>query len=315
MLDNDDRPSRRRRGKTVVSNSANAEKARSVDSRHNEPDRPTRSDKTGIQPGTPILQENKALAINTSQGDVNPVICSASVGTRSVERTPSVDQTSVNSSATTDSRVPEDSSTFQDGRVLNWLGVSVNQQVDYGRWSEQEASLHINVLELLGILKGLQTFASRLQGRNVIICGDITTSLAYMRKMGGIKSPIMSEMTVNIWELAQKYHIYLIVEHAPGESNQEADHLSRLFQSDKTEAMEWRLNKNHFNRIQSECGPMGTDLFASHLNAQLLNYIPWKEDHHKMDAFHYQWQDGDYGFPPFAVISPALCNVRRDKNG
>ncbi|MCP4257747.1 MAG: reverse transcriptase-like protein, partial [Planctomycetes bacterium] len=146
---------------------------------------------------------------------------------------PSVDQTSVNSSATTDSRVPEDSSTFQDGRVLNWLGVSVNHQVDYGRWSEQEASLHINVLELLGILKGLQTFASRLQGRNVIICGDITTSLAYIRKMGGTKSPIMSEMTVNIWELAQKYHINLIVEHVPGELKQEADHLSRLFQSDK----------------------------------------------------------------------------------
>ena len=36
----------------------------------------------------------------------------------------------------------------------------------------------------------------------------------------------MSGMTVNIiWELAQKYHINLIVEHIPGELNQEADHL------------------------------------------------------------------------------------------
>ncbi|MCP4257748.1 MAG: hypothetical protein GY774_09515 [Planctomycetes bacterium] len=58
---------------------------------------------------------------------------------------------------------------------------------------------------------------------------------------------------------------------------------------------------------------MGIDLFVSHLNAQLPNYITWKKYHHKMDAFHYPWQDGDYAFPPFAVISRVLRKVRRNK--
>ncbi|MCP4493510.1 MAG: hypothetical protein GY820_40335 [Gammaproteobacteria bacterium] len=107
-------------------------------------------------------------------------------------------------------------------------------------------------------MKGLQTFASCLQGRNVIICGDITTSLAYICKMRGTRSLIMPGMTVNIWELAQKYHINLIVEHVPGELNQEADHLSCLFQSDKTETTEWQLNTRQFNRIQSKWGSLGS---------------------------------------------------------
>ena len=68
-----------------------------------------------------------------------------------------------------------------------------------------------------------------------------------------------------------------------------------------------------FNWIQSKWGPLGTYPFASHLNAQLPNYIAWKEHHHRMNAFHHHWQEKEYAFPPFAVICRVLCQVRRGK--
>ncbi len=92
LLDKDDLVSSgQQKRKPVVSDSADAKICWSIVSRDNGPDRPARSNKTSIQPGTPVLQENTALAINTSQGDVNAIACNTTVRTESTGRTPSVD--------------------------------------------------------------------------------------------------------------------------------------------------------------------------------------------------------------------------------
>ena len=202
---------------------------------------------------------------------------------------------------------------FQTDASLTGWGVKVDDQVDYGRWTSEESKLHINTLELLGIYKGLQTFASSLTNRNVIICGDNITSLAYINKMGGTRSARMSEMAIDIWRLAQRFHINLEIEHVPGELNREADHLSRLYQEGLNETTEWRLNKSQFNLLVRRWGPFERDLFASHWNHQLPNYITWKDQHHTMNAFHHQWINGDYLFPPFSLIGRVLRKIRQDK--
>ena len=61
---------------------------------------------------------------------------------------------------------------------------------------------------------------------NLVVCGDNTTSLAYIRKKGGTHNKVMTKITIQIWELALENNINLEVEHVPGEDNQEADHLS-----------------------------------------------------------------------------------------
>ena len=65
--------------------------------------------------------------------------------------------------------------------------------------------------------------------------------------------------------------------------------------------------------LSQEMGPFERDLFASHWNHQLPNYITWKDQHHTMNAFHHQWINGDYLFPPFSLIGRVLRKIRQDK--
>ena len=130
---------------------------------------------------------------------------------------------------------------------------------------------------------------------------------------GGTHSARMSEMAIDIWRLAQRFRINLEIEHVPGELNREADHLSRLYQEGLNETTEWRLNKSQFNLLVRRWGPFERDLFTSHWNHQLPNYITWKDQHHTMNAFHHQWINGDYLFPPFSLIGRVLRKIRQDK--
>lgn len=202
---------------------------------------------------------------------------------------------------------------FQTDASLSGWGVKLGDKVAYDKWSQEDSHLHINVLELLAIFKGLKIFASSLKGQNVLICGDNTTSLAYIRKMGGTRSALLTQITIDIWELAQSHSFNLEVEHVPGEHNQEADYLSRLHQVGLSETTEWRLNRGQFNRINSRWGPLRSDLFASHSNTHLPDYITWMEPHCRRNAFHHQWEDRDYAFPPFALLGRVLRKVHLDK--
>ncbi len=142
-----------------------------------------------------------------------------------------------------------------DASLTGW-GVSVDQQVDYARWSKQEASLHINIPELLGIVKGLLTFASRLQGQHDQ--SGIHTQDRRNKESHNVRND--SEYNMGTGPK---------ISHQPDsrtyprrvKSGSRSPALPCLFQSDKTETTEWQLNKRQFNRIQSKWGP-----FASHLN-------------------------------------------------
>lgn len=53
-----------------------------------------------------------------------------------------------------------------------------------GLWSEEESTLHINVLELRAIRLALQHFQGILHGRTVTVMADSTTALAYITHQG-----------------------------------------------------------------------------------------------------------------------------------
>ena len=106
-------------------------------------------------------------------------------------------------------------------------------------------------------------------------------------------------------------HKQVEVQHVPGVENVIPDYLSRIHCW--TETKDWKLNRQEFNKIWGRWGPLRTDLFASHWNHQLKEYIVWREDHHMINAFYYRWRDGDYAFPPFSIIDKVLNKVRLDK--
>ena len=65
--------------------------------------------------------------------------------------------------------------------------------------------------------------------------------------------------------------------------------------------------------LNKHLGPLKRDLFASPWNAQLGNFFSWKLSHHQMNAFHYQWMDGDYAFTPFTLAGKVLRKIRRTR--
>lgn len=196
-----------------------------------------------------------------------------------------------------------------DASDLGW-GATLGSQAAHGKWDHQEILLHINVKELLAVQKGLTSLGVGLSNQSLVIGADNMSCLAYIRKMGGVRNVQMSQLARQIWELAQSRRLNLVTHYIPGLLNTRPDYLSRICQD---ENKEWMLNRKEFNMIRREWGPLTRDLFASHRAHQLPQYITWEEDHVMRNAFHHQWLDGDYAFPPFAVIGRVLSKVRRDR--
>ena len=112
-------------------------------------------------------------------------------------------------------------------------GAHLNEIVLSGLWSNKEAQLHINVLELKAVLLALKGFQEHLQGQRVLICSDNSTVVSYMNK----------EMCALIWRIlafTNSRRIQIRARHVPGSLNVIADSLS---QRDKVIQTEWSLHQ------------------------------------------------------------------------
>ena len=104
---------------------------------------------------------------------------------------------------------------FTDASQKGW-GAHLNQIVLSGLWSNKEAQLHINVLELKAVLLALKGFQEHLQGQSVLICSDNSTVVSYLNKEGGTHS---IEMCVLIWRIlafTNSRRIQIRARHVPG---------------------------------------------------------------------------------------------------
>lgn len=126
------------------------------------------------------------------------------------------------------------------------------------------------------------------------------TAVAYINKMGGTKSPILTQVAKKIWEFCLSQQITITAEHLPGLQNQTADSESRkVFENSSNN---WKLNTEVFSQITKLIGPISLDAFAERLNAQVVNYVSLKPDPmaKAVDAFMIKWRDQqDYAFPHF----------------
>ena len=74
--------------------------------------------------------------------------------------------------------------------------------------------------------------------------------VAYIKRMGGTTSPMLSRLTKDLWLWCMERNIMLQAQHLPGVLNSIADRESRTW-SDRSE---WRLSKTLFQRNQSLAG-------------------------------------------------------------
>jgi ribonuclease HI len=174
-----------------------------------------------------------------------------------------------------------------------------------GKWTLVEHQYHSNILELLAVLYGLRALLGDVTGQHIHVRSDNTTAIAYITKMGGIKSVLCDSVAQDIWKWAQIKNCWITASHIPGSQNVVADSLSRKFDEEK----EWKLDKSVFKNIIAVWPKPTIDLFASRTNKQLDKYVSWKPDPYALyvDAFTMCWTNYySYLFPPFNQTSSTV---------
>ena len=198
-----------------------------------------------------------------------------------------------------------------DASSVGWGYVFENQKVG-GRWSVNECSLHINVLELLAIKVAISVLLVFLPGKHVLIQSDSSTAVSYISKFGGIKSPECNKVAKEIWQMCIDNNIWLTCSHIPGVTNL-ADEPSRKFRDE----LEWSLSIEIFNKICNVWGEPKIDLFATRLNAKVPLFCSWKPDPDAkfIDCFTIDWSafQSVYVFCPFSLLGRSVQKIQLDK--
>jgi len=131
-----------------------------------------------------------------------------------------------------------------DASAHGWGGMRGEQRTG-GRWNQQEASHHINYLELLAVLLTRKALCGKCANLHIRVQCDNTTAVCYRNNMGGSKSPDCNSVAGQIWDYCVERNIWISASHLPGCENTEADRESRNF-NDRTE---WQLQSDIYYSI------------------------------------------------------------------
>ena len=158
---------------------------------------------------------------------------------------------------------------FSDASLQGW-GAHLEELQVAGLWSPEEASQHINGLELKAVWLGLQHFKKILAGKVVVSMCDNSTVVSHILNKGGTKSKKLCQQTVEMLSWAHQNNIQLLAKYVPGIRNVLADQLSRRNQ---TLPSEWSLHPQICKQIWKTWDTPWIDLFTTKTNHQLPVYM------------------------------------------
>jgi len=194
---------------------------------------------------------------------------------------------------------------FSDASGTGW-GAHLGEATAGGHWKEDEAALHINTKELLGVEKALRTFKDQLQGKRVVSMTDSMTAKAYVEHAGG-PDLLRTQIARRIWALAVEMDILLSSEWLPGSANEIADKESRVQPRD-----DWMVKRETFRFIDGKWGQHDVDRFADDLNAQTrcFNSRRGCPGSAGVDAFGQDWAGSlSWACPPLALVGRTLRHI------
>ncbi|XP_067214193.1 uncharacterized protein [Linepithema humile] len=200
---------------------------------------------------------------------------------------------------------------FSDACLTGW-GAFCNGTGAHGNWSIKEQSLDINHLELRAALLALKSFAGDLTNQQILLRVDNTTALAYINRMGSVKSTTLHELATEFWKWCEDRDLWVVAAYIASKENKEADILSRQINEDT----EWTLADYAFKQITKVFGFPEIDLFASRINTKCKKFCAWDRDPEAVvsDAFTINWENLKfYAFPPFSIIGKVLQKIRNNK--
>lgn len=198
-----------------------------------------------------------------------------------------------------------------DASLIGW-GATMGDDAISGIWSENQSSLHINVLELTAVHNAVQHWKDKLSNKNVLIETDSTTVVSYIRRQGGTKSPTLCYRVWDLWKLCIDHDIFLTPVHIPGVQNMEADSLSRA----QISPAEWEIVPSCINKVFLHWGKPHIDLFATDKNRKLdlfcsRVYLPGT---YHVNGLTLNWDSlMAYAFPPLSLVPLVLQKAQQDK--
>ena len=208
-------------------------------------------------------------------------------------------------------RLPDPQTTVTtDASLFGWGAVHENNKLR-GKWNSQEATLHINQLEMIAVIKALTAFIDALRNKHILIMTDNMTVLAHIRHQGGTTSRALTELTSQLLNLAHNNNIYLSASHISSDLNVLADRLSR---KDLAVKSEWKLNSEVFQQLCNDHFQPEIDLFATCWNAQLKKYVspcPDPKATH-INAMTVDWNTYNkiYLYPPIRLLDEMLRKLQ-----
>ncbi len=201
---------------------------------------------------------------------------------------------------------------FTDASKEGW-GACVEELQSAGLWTREESLLHINLLEMEAVARGLRAFKEFLKDSTVAVMSDNTTVVSYLNKQGGTRSKTLCLNTIRLMDWADDHHIIIRSTFVPGRLNVRADALSRRNQILK---QEWSLAQQVFKQICCLWETPQVDLFATNLNHKLPLYFSPIPDPQALgrDAMIQSWVGlNAYAYPPTSLIRATLTKIREDK--
>ena len=110
-----------------------------------------------------------------------------------------------------------------DASNKGWGAVLNGQTQTGGLWSPEEATHHINYLELLSAFLAIIAFGKTWQSATVLLHIDNITTVSYIRQKGGTASKLLCQLANLMWTWCSEWKISLLAEHVLHQLNAKAD--------------------------------------------------------------------------------------------
>ena len=204
-----------------------------------------------------------------------------------------------------------DLSMTTDASTVGWGATLVHRSAS-GLWSKKEMDLHINHLELLAVLRAVQSFILTFRNKAVTVHLDNVTAAAYLMKEGGTRSRALKELTKKILLYCKRHKVMIAPAYLPGVANLGADALSR-----GTESREWFLDPAVARRVFRRLDEPEVDLFASNRSAQVERYFTLDRKDKRAAGINASEKEWDfklmYAFPPPQLIPRILDRMNEHR--
>ena len=198
-----------------------------------------------------------------------------------------------------------------DASMSGW-GAHMGSLSVSGTWPPQWRTYAINWLELEAIRLALLHFARQVHGKHVLVLCDNRTAIAYVNKMGGVRSRRLYLLAKRVVLWAHRNGTRLHCRHIAGALNVRADRLSRRNQVIGTE---WSLHHSVVQAIWGLWGRPLIDLFATRENNKLPTFVsPYPDEMaFATDALSLSWNGlWAYAYPPTPLLPRVLAKVRSE---